>query len=98
MNQQDKQESNLSEKAKKEILQGIEVGGEELIQREWIEDTPFQAVKKGTDEWIVTLGKYRIGYEQFKELEELKKFVNDKPWVLIANVIGTIVYNELNKK
>lgn len=64
---------------------------EEIIKRERIEGTPFDAINEG-DGWFLVMGRFKITEktENIQELEEQIKGVN---WGLLGNVVSAIVIN-----
>lgn len=61
-----------------------------LIERRNIPTTPFTAIKMDEKGWFAAIQNYRIT-EKFENLEDLKRYINKKPWELLTTVIGVIV-------
>jgi hypothetical protein len=78
----------------------------ELKQTTKIEDSPFSATWFDEyDSWMLTLGNEIMTNPKddayvFQELDELKAWVDTKPWELImkAAAVFTNNFNEVNKK
>jgi len=64
---------------------------EELIKRERIEGTPFDAINEGKG-WFLTMGRFKIT-ETTEDLEELRKQTEGTNWGLLGNVVSAIVIN-----
>lgn len=71
-----------------------------LTDRKQIDNSPFLMVKVD-DQWILTFGKYRVLNQIFKSEDEIKTYMENNIWEIIAILSSIIaqdtVTNILNK-
>lgn len=71
---------------------------EEIGIFESIEETPFTGVK-GNKGWIIVMGNQMASGKTFDNLNDMKAYIDEKPWELIVNACA--IFNEIlntNKK
>lgn len=66
----------------------------QLIEYIPIEDSPFTAVRK-EEEWFLMMGRYRLNNTPFKTLKEVKEDAKDASWHRIMQVVGVMIDQNL---
>ena len=66
-----------------------------LIKYETVENTPFTLVEK-ENKVLITIGNQICDPNVFKNKTEAKKYINKKPWMLIATT-SLILTQNVNK-
>ena len=66
-----------------------------LISYEAVEDTPFTLVEK-ENKVLITIGNQVCDPNAFENKTEAKKYINKKPWMLIATT-SLILSQNVNK-
>lgn len=69
---------------------------EQLVERREIKDSPFVAIKTGTEEWFLTWGKYKISEET--DLKTLQERVKKREWITIMNIVSVMITELINEK
>lgn len=67
---------------------------EDVMVFETIEDTPFTAVYIKND-WVIVMGNEIASERRFEKIDELKEYIDSKPWELI--VTSATIFDKIVK-
>lgn len=70
------------------------IASEDIGRYEEIDTTPFTAIKI-KNEWAVVMGNELASSKRFDKLDDLKKYINSKPWELI--VTSSLIFKNITK-
>lgn len=58
-----------------------------VTETHYVEGTPFVAIKTDEDKFMIALGNQLVSELEFDNLEDVKKYCNEKGWDLLTSVM-----------
>lgn len=82
-------------KARKQMYQENQIEekpliNEELIKRQPLKNTPFEAVNKGTG-WFIGMSPFILTPE-FQTIKEAEKYLEQNKWNIIINIMTSLIH------
>ena len=83
---------------KKEFREQVLNLRKEIVETrfKWEDIFRAQVLNEDRTEWIIMIGDKLASKEIFESEEQIKKYIDDKPWELIAALMCSITENAIN--